>query len=178
MDNSTPIFIGNVVMLFGAVFLLLSGIAKDNKSMIKCFIVETLIYTVGSIFLFTFPGFINNLSSCIRNVLCYKDKLKAPAKIMLAVISIGLTICCNNLGVLGYLPLVSTLLYIIFIDVKSIVVLRCINILSSALWIIHDIYVMSYVTVGIGMAYLLINLFFIAKTFRLLKLGNVAIKRS
>lgn len=55
-----------------------------------------------------------------------------------------LTIIFNNLGFIGYLPLIGTVIFTIFIDSKDRFKFKMSLTFSIFMWLIYDFYIMSY----------------------------------
>ena len=55
-----------------------------------------------------------------------------------------LTILFNNLGIIGYLPLLSTVVYLWLMNIKNIIHFKYLIIFTMILWAIYDFTIMSY----------------------------------
>ena len=62
----------------------------------------------------------------------------------MSIISIILTIYFNNHGLLGYLPLISGLIYLWFMTVKDVIKFKILIIVSVVFWLIYDFIIQSY----------------------------------
>lgn len=138
------VIIGNVIAFIGSVLLIYSGIIKEKKKIIYVQTVQTGLFALSNAILGGITGIITNIVDCIRNILCYKEKLGLKEKIILMTISIVLSLYFNNLGIIGTLPLMSTILYIIFIDTKNVIKFKLILIITSVLWFIYSMVIKSY----------------------------------
>ena len=63
---------------------------------------------------------------------------------LLSIISIALTVYFNNYGLIGYLPLISGLIYLWFMTVKDVIKFKILIIVSVVFWLIYDITIQSY----------------------------------
>lgn len=136
--------VGNIIALIASLLMVYSGIIKDKKKILYVQSIQIALFVVSNIVLGGISGAIINAVSFVRNILCYKNKLGLSAKIIITVVSIGLVIYFNNLGWIGYLPLISTLLYVWFMTIKDVVKFKILMIVTLILWIIYDFSIGSY----------------------------------
>ena len=76
--------------------------------------------------------------------MCYKDKLNNIAKIILIILSISLSLCFNNLGFIGLLPLISTITYVLLMNIKDVIKFKYLIIFTTFLWFVYDLWIKSY----------------------------------
>ena len=69
-----------------------------------------------------------------------KNKIIFVQTIQIIIFSLGF----NNLGLLGFLPLISTVVYIILMDMKDVVKFKYLIIFTMILWFVYDLYIKSY----------------------------------
>lgn len=135
---------GNIVALIGSLLMVYVGSAKDRKKILYIQTLQILSFTISTLILGGYTGTILNLISIIRNILCYKDKLTKNYKIILILSCIIFSLLFNNLGLLGLLPLISTVIYTSFMSTKSTIKLKLLIALTMILWLIYDILIRSY----------------------------------
>lgn len=135
---------GNVIALIASLLMVYSGIIKKKKKILFVQTVQMLMFVLSNTILGGITGSITNAVGCIRNILCYNNKLKAKEKIILIVISILLSFSFNNLGIIGFLPLISTIAYTLLMDIDDIIKFKLLIIITVTLWLIYDIYIYSY----------------------------------
>ena len=152
------ILIGNIVAMVSAIIMLIAGWVKKKKSILIVQILQMLTAGLSNWILGSAAGVINNLIGCLRNLLCYKNKFGLFAKIVIGLLATFFTIYFNDIGFIGYLPLLSTLFYIVFINVEDVVKFKAIVTVTIALWLIHDAYIKSYVYALFDMGAILANL--------------------
>ena len=51
---------------------------------------------------------------------------------------------CNNLGIIGLLPLVASTVYLWFMNIKEVTKFKIMIILTTILWLIYDICIKAY----------------------------------
>lgn len=138
------IVIGNIIALIASIAMVYAGILKDKKQILSAQTVQCGLFILSNIILGGIPGAIVNFLSCIRNILCYKGKLGIFEIVILATLSVSLTVIFNELGIIGLLPMISTVLYIFFMNTKSLVKFKILVIFTTVLWLIYDICIKSY----------------------------------
>lgn len=138
------ILIGNIVGLVASIVMMLSGLLKSKKKILIWQTIQIGITVISNILLGGITGIIVNLLSVIRNILCYKDKLNIPVKIVISLIATGISIKFNNLGIIGYLPVVSTVTYIWLMDVKDVVKFKLLICFTMILWLGYDLTIKGY----------------------------------
>lgn len=135
---------GNIVALIASMLMVYSGSVKNRKKIIYIQTVQILAFTLSNLILGGFTGAIVNLISLVRNILCYKDNLTNDKKLILILLCITFSLLFNNLGFLGLLPLISTVVYTCFMDVKNTIKLKLLIIFTMVLWLIYDTFIRSY----------------------------------
>lgn len=138
------IILGNILAFIGSVLMMYSGALLKRSKILIVQSVQILMFILSNIVLGGISGVIINSLSFVRNILSYFEKLDIKWKTILSLASIFLTIHLNNKGVIGYLPLISMLLYVWYINVKDVVKFKTLIIVTTVLWIIYDFYIMSY----------------------------------
>ncbi len=138
------IIIGNIIALVASLLMVYSGTIKQKK---KILIVQTIqigLYVISNLILGGITGAIINALSFIRNVLYYKDRLGKIEKLIISILAIILSLLFNNLGIIGLLPLISTVVYIWLMSIKDVINFKKLIIFTMILWFIYDIVIKSY----------------------------------
>lgn len=138
------IIIGNIIALIASILMVLAGLQKKKKKILFIQIIQIALSVISNLVLGGYTGAIINALSCVRDILCYKDKMGTKEKIIIIIIAVGLSLVFNNLGWIGLLPLVATVVYIIFMNTKDVVRLKILIIFSMIMWLIYDLYIKSY----------------------------------
>ena len=141
MEN---IIIGNAVMLVGAILMSVIGLLKNKKTIIATQTGQIALMTAGSLLLGSIPGAVVNALSIVRNLLCYHGKLNKAMKGILIMLTVTFSVLFNNLGIVGFLPIIATVSFIVFMDTENVVHLKWLIIATASLWMIHDIYIQAY----------------------------------
>lgn len=140
------IIIGNIIGLVGSMFMVIGGYLKNKNNAIIAQTMQLLFLSISNLILGSLSGFINNLINCVRNAFSVKNKLTIPIKTIIIILSIILTIKYNNLGLIGYLPLINNIIFIIFMNTKSDLNFKVLTIFYMSLWLIHNLYIKAFTT--------------------------------
>ena len=138
------LLIGNIIALVASILMVYSGIVKNKKKVIYIQSLQIGLFVVSNLVLNGISGAIINGISFIRNILCYKNKLGFKEKIIITCFSTILTIYFNNLGLVGYLPLISTTIYLWLMTIKDVKKFKILMIFTIILWCIYDFSIQSY----------------------------------
>lgn len=136
--------LGNVVALLGSLLMVYTGLIKKKQKIILFQTIQIGLFVLSNIILGGITGAIINALSMIRNILCYKNKLGLKEKIIITILSIVLSLSFNNLGIIGLLPVISTVTYIWLIDIKNVSRFKILIIFTMILWFIYDMTIKSY----------------------------------
>jgi len=139
------IIIGNIIALIASIIMVYSGYLKQKKKILYVQTIQIGLSVLNNIILGGITGAIINVISCVRNILCYKEKLNNTSKIVLIALSTILSLCFNNLGIIGLLPLISTITYILLMNIKNVIKFKYLIIITTMLWLFYDIYIKSYI---------------------------------
>ena len=138
------IIIGNIIALIASILMTFSGLQKSKKKILFIQIIQIFLTIISNLVLGGYTGAIVNAISLIRDILLYKDKVGVKEKIILIIFAIGLSIAFNNLGLIGLLPLIATVTYMLFMDTKDVIKFKILIIISMILWFIYDLTIKSY----------------------------------
>ena len=138
------IIIGNIIALVASLLMVYSGVIKQKKKILYVQTIQISLSVLSNIVLGGIVGAIINGLSCIRNILCYKDKLGLKEKIIITILALVLSLRFNNLGLIGILPLISTITYLWLMNVKNVIKFKYLIIFIMILWCIYDFTIKSY----------------------------------
>ena len=138
------LIIGNLVALAASILMVYSGVIKNKKRIIYIQSIQIGLFVISNIILNGISGAIINAIGFVRNILSYKDKLKVKEKIIITVLSVILILCFNNLGFIGLLPLISTVVYLWFMTIKDVSKFKLLVIFTMVLWTLYDFTIKSY----------------------------------
>lgn len=138
------LIIGNIIALIASLLMVYTGIIKEKKKVLYVQSMQIGLFAISNLVLNGISGFIINAINFIRNIICYRNKLNVLMKLIISIVSIGLTLYFNNFGIIGLLPLVSALVYLWFMTIKDDIKFKIILIISVALWLAYDFTIKSY----------------------------------
>ena len=139
------IIIANAIDFIAALIQVGSGSIKKKSNILVVQIIQLLMQGVSMLLLGGITGAINNVLSCYRNYLCYKEKLNRVWKGILIAASVAMTVLFNNQGWLGIIPVAVCTVYILLMDVKDPIKFKLLVTLSFVPWIIYHFALKLYV---------------------------------
>lgn len=142
------LIIGNIIAFIASLLFVYSGILKKKKKILIVQIIQKGFSAISNIVLKGYSGAVVHFISLIRNILCYYDKLYLMEKIVISILTIILAIIFNNTGMLGILPLISSLIYLWFMDTKDIIKFKYLMLITIILWGTYDLSIKSYTSFG------------------------------
>lgn len=144
MSATTIILIGNAISFVGACIMVATGFIKKKENVLIAQCAQFGIMGIGNLVLGGFTGLISNLVSILRNFVCLKREFTLPFKIVFIAIQIVLAAIFNNMGLIGWLPVIAACLFTWFLDVKSDLGIKFVIIGAELLWIVYDITLMNF----------------------------------
>lgn len=151
------VVIANIIDLIAALIQVGSGSIKQKTKILIAQIIQLLMQAVSMLLLGGITGAINNVLSCFRNYLCYKEKLNIVWKAILIAASIGMTVLLNDQGLLGIIPAAVCTIFIIFMDVKDPVKFKFLVTASFVPWMFYHFILKSYVGALFDIATIITN---------------------
>lgn len=153
----------NIIDFFAAMIQIGTGAVKKKSKILILQIVQLLMQGVAMLLLGGITGAVNNVLSCVRNFICYKEKLNLPWKIFFIAASVVMTILLNNQGLLGMIPAAVCIVYILFMDVKDPLKFKMLVMLTFIPWLIYHFILGSYTGAASDAATIIANIVTIIK---------------
>lgn len=138
------VVIANIIDFLAALLQIGTGAVKKKNRILIMQIVQLLMQGVSMLILGGVTGAVSNVLSCVRNYICYKEKLNLPWKIFFIGASIVMTIILNDQGLLGIIPAAVCTVYIIFMDVKDPIKFKLLVMLTFIPWLFYHFILKSY----------------------------------
>lgn len=135
----------NLISLAAMIIMCLCGLIKKKHQFVLVQMVYTFLMAVANVVLGAMTGAIVDLVGIVRNGLAYKDRLKGPFPYLLAAISVVLCLLFNQHGLLGILPLFSTVPYTLLMGRCNDRQMKLLTIFSTVFWAFYDFGVQNYV---------------------------------
>lgn len=141
------IIIGNIISLIAAVFTVSAAISKHRKQIYGFQTLECLTMAIASAFFLSFSGITTFLFNALRNALLVYDKFTKGLCILFLILLTTLGLIFNNLGLLGLMPVVTTVCYTLgtYLFHKDISI-KLNSFVNLTLWAIYDFFILDYVT--------------------------------
>ena len=163
------IIIGNIIALIASILMVYSGKKKQKKKILYVQTVQIGLSVVSNIVLGGITGAIINAISMIRNIICYKEKLGTREKIIITILAVVLSLIFNNLGIIGILPVISTVTYVWLMNVKDVRKFKLLIAFTMLMWLIYDTVIKSYTSAIFEFMNLIAN---VITVFQIRKLKN------
>ena len=152
-----PVLFANIIDLMAAFLQVGSGSIKKKSRILIVQIIQLLLQAVSMLLLGGVTGAVSNVLSCLRNYLCYKEKLNTLWKAILIAASVAMTVLLNDQGLLGIIPAVVCTVFIIFMDTKDPVKFKLLVTLSFVPWMFYHFILKSYVGAAVDAATIITN---------------------
>lgn len=138
------LMLGNGIALIASILMVYTGILKQKKQILYTQTIQIFLSIISNLILEGMTGAIINFISCIRNIACYYERLRIKEKTILIILAIFFSLMLNNRGIIGLLPLVSLVVYTLFMDTKDVLKFKFLIIFSMIMWGIYDLYIQAY----------------------------------
>lgn len=105
------VILGNICSVLAMLTDSVSSTRKTTKGVLLMQSLSQLIYCIGTILLKGYSGAMQNAVSILRNFVAIRKIDSKVVEWILAILGVVLGIAFNNLGLIGYLPVVANLQY-------------------------------------------------------------------
>lgn len=139
------VLIANIIDFLAAMLQVASGSIKQKAKILVVQTVQLLMQAASMLLVGGVTGAANNALSCLRNYLCYKEKLNWGWKAVIIGASVALTLLFNDQGLLGIIPAVVCTVYILLMDLKDPIAFKLLVTLSFVPWAVYHFCVGLYV---------------------------------
>ena len=107
------LIIGNGISFVAAIFMVASCVVKRKRTIFLCPFLECALLTVASVFFGALAGMTTLVLSAIRNLLVANDRYTKSMMIVFLILTIVAGILANTRGLVGLLPVFTTVEYTI-----------------------------------------------------------------
>lgn len=142
----TPLLLGNLVSLAGCLLMVAIGFVRKKERILGLQCIQFGIMCTGNLILGAWAGAIAGMVSIARNLAFFKREGTLKLKLLFIVIQLLLSWSSLQTGWLEWLPLLSTVLFTCFLDVKSEVLLKIVLIFAQSFWLVYDLCYRNYTT--------------------------------
>lgn len=140
------ILVGNAVSLLGSLLMVYAGIVKEKKRILLLQCVQFSLMACGNLILGGVTGALSGVGSLVRNLYCFFLPYSLAAKLGFIAAQIGFSAAINEMGWLGWLPILSACIFTWFLDLEDEVKFKWVIILCQSLWCAYDLYLLNYVS--------------------------------
>ena len=160
------LLIGNLCSLLAMVTDGISSSRKTAKDMLLMQCVSQLLYGICTIVLKGYSGAVQNAVSILRNLIAIRGKESKAVEWGLAALAVILGFCFNNLGVLGWLPIVANLEYTlaVFRFKENERALKIAFLINTALYVVFNVVILNFVGAVSSVAVLIVTAMFLIKS--------------
>ena len=137
--------IANIIDFLASMLQVASGSIKKKARILVVQIIQLLMQATSMLLVGGITGAVNNVLSCFRNYLCYKEKLNWAWKALLIAASVALTLLLNDQGLLGILPVAICTVYILLMDLKDPIAFKLLVTLTFVPWVFYHFFLGLYV---------------------------------
>ena len=141
----TVYLLAQVFSAIGALCVAISSFAKSKNKMLVWQITDYIFTAIANLLLGGYTGALTISISIIRNSLMVKKQMTKTILTILIVIQIIVGTYLNQLGLIGYLPIISSVSYSLAIAITpNLQWLRWVIIENMLLWLIYDLTIQAY----------------------------------
>ncbi len=142
------ILLGNLFSFFAAIFTISSSWQKTRNKIYGQQCIQCTLMAIASFFLYSYSGMTTFILCAIRNFLLAKDKFTQKILVVFLILIAAIGIIFNNRGILGYIPIVTTILYSIGTYLcKKESSIKINIVLNLLMWAFYEFYICDYVSV-------------------------------
>ena len=152
MSLPLNILIGNIISLIAGLFIIASLIVNDDKRAYKYQIYNAAVLVIASFFFDSIVGAVIMAIATIRLTMVYKDKFSIRWAIFFLILSVGVGLAVNTLGLVGLIPIVAVIqITICNYAYKDIRWIKLSFIVNEAFYIFYFMLISDYVSTLIQM---------------------------
>ena len=163
--NPIVIILGNACSLLAMITDSISSSRKTAKEVLMVQNISQFIYGVGSVLLKGYSGAVQNLVSIIRNLVAIKKIESKIVEWILVILGVVLGVCFNNLGFVGYLPVIANLQYTLavfrFKDNER--ALKISFVICMAMFVIFNAAILNFVGAGTNLLVMITTIIMLIK---------------
>ncbi|MBQ7064940.1 MAG: YgjV family protein [Firmicutes bacterium] len=111
MTETAVIIIGNILTLCAMITDSISGTRKKNKEILGVQIISQFFYGTSSALLKGYSSTMQNVVAVLRNLAAIRNMKSKALEWTLIVLGVVLGVAFNNLGLVGWLPIIANLEY-------------------------------------------------------------------
>ena len=138
------LIIGNLVSLIGCVLMVAIGFVRKKERILGLQCVQFGILATANIIMGAYSGAIAGIVGIVRNIVFTKKGGTTARKLFFIALQIALSWTAIQSGWLEWLPILSTILFTCFLDVRSETRLKLVLIAAQLFWLVYDLSYQNY----------------------------------
>lgn len=142
------LLIGNIISFIGCALMVYVGLIKEKRRILAVQCVQFAIQGVANFILGGMNGVVANVVSILRNLAFSRFRNTVWLKLLFIALQLLLSWGRLGGGFIEWLPLLASVLFTWFLDLKNEVHLKIVIIISQIMWLIYDFFYMNYVSVA------------------------------
>ncbi len=158
MSATQILIIGNIISLIGCLIMVGVGFLKKKNQILLVQIVQFFFMGVGNWILGGFSGLVSNFVEIFRNAIGIKREFTTPFKVFFIAIQVIITVFVNDMGLIGWFPVIATCIFTWCMDSKSEVLLKTLIIIAQLMWAFYDFNLVNYAALTFDLLTVLSNL--------------------
>lgn len=139
------IIIGNLFSMASMTLIMIGGLVKTKSRFILIQMIHNMLSVISGVFLLAPTAAITASTSCIRDYITYREKMTFRISIIIASITVIMSIIYNRGELFGYLPLIAMIPYAFLIAKANDIQTKFLTIYTMILWCIYDFGTKNYV---------------------------------
>lgn len=140
------VIIANIISFWGCGLMVYVGLIKEKRRILSVQCIQFVLQGASNLMLGGVSGFIANVVSILRNLAFARFKNTVWLKLFFVVLQAALSYKSLTAGFVSWLPLLASVLFTWFLDLKSEVHLKIVTIITQVLWLIYDFLHLNYVS--------------------------------
>ena len=159
------IILGNICSLLAMITDSISSTRKTAKGVLLVQNLSQLFYGIGTILLKGYSSTAQNAVSILRNIVAIRKINSKAVEWALVILGVALGIGFNNLGLIGYLPVIANLQYTLCVfrfknNGRALKISFAVN---SFLYSVFNLAVYNFVGVITNLVVVVVTIFFLIK---------------
>lgn len=140
-----PLVVGNAISMVGCLIMVAIGLLKKKSHILIAQSAQCAFMGFGNLILGGVSGFICNIVTIVRNLVCLKFPVTTGLKIFFILLQLLLSLGSVSGNLVTWLPILSAALFTWFLDTKSEAKLKIVILCTQVMWLIYDLYYRNYV---------------------------------
>ena len=139
------LLIGNGISMVGCLIMVAIGFLKKKSHILLAQSAQCVFMGIGNLVLGGVSGFISNIVTIVRNLVCLKFPVTVRLKVLFIALQVLLSLGSLGKGMISWLPVLAAAVFTWFLDTKSDVKLKFVILSTQIMWLIYDLYYCNYV---------------------------------